>query len=105
MAKKLKDLKRSAPQLRRMTRSWRQGVLLHLGLAAVAALAVSACRYLDAHWFWWFVSITALLSGMIGVFADVNAYYDTKKSIAATEEELDAHGFAVEPVRGNEERQ
>jgi hypothetical protein len=89
MPRKAKDQTRSAAQLRRMMRNWRQRAQWGMGLALVSAAGVVASWRFEARGFWWFLSITALVSALIGVFADINAYPDTKKRVAEIERDLE----------------
>jgi hypothetical protein len=85
MAGKPKNVIRSAAQLRVMMRRWRQRAWFGVGLAAVAGLGLLACWSLRAHGFWWFLSIAALVSALIEILADINAYHDTKKRVTDME--------------------
>jgi hypothetical protein len=85
MARKPKDPIRSAAQLRVIMRRWQQRAWLGVGLTAVSVLGLLACWSLRAHGFWWFLSIATLASALIEVFADINAYHDTKKRVADME--------------------
>jgi hypothetical protein len=44
-----------------------------------------ACWLLSVHGFWWFVSVAAVVSAIMQRFADLNAYYDTKRRVAGME--------------------
>jgi hypothetical protein len=83
-----KNPKRSAAQLRIVMRTWRQQAWWGLRTIAVSVLGLIVCWYLRAHGFWWFLSATMLVSGLIEVSADINAYFRTKKRIADIEKAL-----------------
>lgn len=85
MSHKPKHVERSASQLRVMKRRWHQRAWFGVGISAVSGLGLVACWSLGAHGFWWFLSFAALVSAMIEVAADINAYRDTKKRIADME--------------------
>jgi hypothetical protein len=86
-----KDLTRSAAQLRVMMGRWRLRARVGVGLASPSALGVAVCWHFHAHGFWWFVSITALVSALIGISGDVCAYLATKRRVAEIKRELKAH--------------
>jgi hypothetical protein len=88
MAGKPKDQTRSAAQLRVMMRRWHKRAWVGVGLALFSAVGVIACWRFQAHGFWWFLSITAVVSALIGISGDVCAYYDTKKRVAEIERGL-----------------
>jgi membrane protein YdbS with pleckstrin-like domain len=69
-----------------MMRNWRLRAWWGAGLAVVSAVGVAACWYYQARGFWWCLSILGVASALISVFADINAYHDTKKRVAETEE-------------------
>jgi len=85
MAGKQKDPIRSAAQLRVMMRRWQKRAWVGVGLALLSALGVVACWRFQAHGFWWFLSITAVVSALIGISGDVCAYFDTKKRVIEIE--------------------
>ena len=91
MASKPKDPVRSAAQLRPMMRRWRQRAWWGVGLAALSGLGIAACWHFGAHGFWWFLSIMGVVTALIGVFGDINAYHDTKKRVAQIERDLETH--------------
>ena len=91
MAREPKDQTRSAAQLRVMMRRWRQRAWIGVGLALFSGLGVAACWRFHAHGFWWFLSITGVVSALIGILGDINAYHDTKKRVAEIERALEAH--------------
>jgi hypothetical protein len=86
-----KDPTRSAAQLRVMMRRWRKRALVGVGLAFVSGVGVVACWRFRANGFWWFLSITAVVSALIGISGDINAYFITKRRVAAIERELETH--------------
>jgi hypothetical protein len=82
MASQQKDLNRSAAQLLRTMRNWRLRAWWGTGMAVVCAAGILACWYFQARGFWWLLSILGVVSALIGVLADNNAYYGTRQRIA-----------------------
>lgn len=62
-----------------------------VGLALLSALGVAACWRFHAHGFWWFLSIMGVVSALLGISGDINAYLDTKRRVAEIERELETH--------------
>lgn len=72
-------------------RRWRQRAWVGVGLALLSGVGVAACWRFHAHGFLWFLSITGVVSALIGILGDVNAYHDTKKRVAEIERDLKTH--------------
>ena len=69
-------------------------------MALLSTLGVVVCWRFHAHGFWWFLSITGIVSSLIEISGDINAYLDTKRRVTEIERELETH--ADELIRGPE---
>jgi hypothetical protein len=85
MARKPQNLRMSAAQLRVMMRRWRQRVWWGAGIGLLSVLGLIACWRFEARAFWWVLSGLSLMSSVIGVLADINAYQDTKRRVLEIE--------------------
>ena len=79
------DSKRSIGQLRRVVKYWRLRAAFGIGLVLLSAIGLSACGHFSLNWFWRFLCITGIVSGLIEIFSDINAWHDTKTRIRTIE--------------------
>jgi hypothetical protein len=89
MPRKPKDLTRSVAQLRVAVRRRWQAVGVHCALTLLSGIALVTLSLFDVGGFWWFLCAMGVFSGLIGLFAEINAIYDTKKRIAKAQDEID----------------